>query len=180
VAPHNYARILDAAYGTLKAVSSANVVIGGSTFTGGDIDTQSWIQNLRLPNGHPPRMDMYAHNPFSWRTPAFSPTPSPNGQVQIADLHRLAGWIDTYLERGIPIFLSEFTMPTHPDEEFPYFTSERGQAIWVRDVLRLSRGWKRIYSLGWIHVYDDPPVSYGGLITAQGVPKPAFSAFAHG
>jgi hypothetical protein len=39
VAPHNYARILDAAYGALKQVSRRNLVIGGSTYTTGDIDT---------------------------------------------------------------------------------------------------------------------------------------------
>ena len=47
VAPHNYARILDAAYGSLKRVSKRNMVIGGSTYTTGDIDTQQWIENLR-------------------------------------------------------------------------------------------------------------------------------------
>jgi hypothetical protein len=179
-APHNYARILDAAYGSLKAVSPANVVIGGSTYTTGSIDTQEWIENLRLPDGRPPRMDMYAHNPFSWNGPSFSLAPSPDGEVEFSDLPRLAGWIDHYLGRGIPIFLSEFTMPTQPDEEFSFYASYSGQATWTRDVLRLARHWKRIYGLGWIHVYDDPPVSYGGLLTAQGVPKPAFYAFEHG
>jgi hypothetical protein len=52
-------------------------------------------------------------------------------------------------------------------------------AKWVRDALRLSRSWKRIYALGWIHVYDEPPVSSGGLLTADGKPKPTFNAFAH-
>jgi hypothetical protein len=180
VAPHNYARILDAAYGSLKAVNARNLVIGGSTYTTGDIDTEAWIQNLWLPNGRPARMDMYAHNPFSWSSPSFSVGPSPMGEVQFSDLPRLAGWIDRYLGRGIPLFISEFTMPTAPDEEFGFYADLPGQATWITDVLRLSRHWKRIYALGWIHVYDDPPLSYGGLITAQGVRKPGFDAFAHG
>ena len=41
------------------------------------------------------------------------------------------------------------------------------------DLLRLARGWHRIYALGWINVYDDPPLSYGGLLTSAGVPKPS-------
>jgi hypothetical protein len=45
---------MDAAYGALKQVSRRNLVIGGSTYTTGDIDTQQWIQNLRLPDGRPP------------------------------------------------------------------------------------------------------------------------------
>jgi hypothetical protein len=180
VAPHNYARILDAAYGSLKKVSKSNMVIGGSTYTTGDIDTQQWIENLRLPNGRPPRMDMYAHNPFTFQAPSFSLPPSLDGEVQFSDLPRLAGWIDRYLRRGMPIFLSEWTIPTQVDEEFDYYVDPPVQAQWIRDALRLSRHYNRIYALGWIHVYDDPPESYGGLITAQGVHKPGFAAFAHG
>ncbi len=63
-APHLYARLLDAAYGALKRVSRRNLIIGGSTYTTGLLDPEQWIENLRLPNGRPPRMDMYAHNPF--------------------------------------------------------------------------------------------------------------------
>jgi hypothetical protein len=29
-------------------------------------------------------------------------------------------------------------------------------------------------------VYDNPPTSTGGLLTADGVPKPGFEAFARG
>ena len=60
VAPHNYAEMLDSAYGALKRVSKRNLAIGGSTYTTGDIHTLQWIQNLRLPNGRPPRMDIYS------------------------------------------------------------------------------------------------------------------------
>ena len=41
-APHNYAAILDDSYGALKGVSARNFVIGGSTFTGGDISALNW------------------------------------------------------------------------------------------------------------------------------------------
>jgi hypothetical protein len=180
VAPHRYAQVLDAAYGALKAVSTHNLVIGGSTYTTGDIDTQQWIENLRLPDGRPPRMDIYAHNPFSWRPPSFSIGASPMGEVQFADLPRLAGWIDRYLHRRLPIFLSEWTIPTQADQEFNFFVDPSVAAQWVTDALALSRQWSRIYGLGWVHVYDDPPVSYGGLMTVSGVPKPVFSAFQHG
>lgn len=37
IAPRAYAEILDASYGALKAVNSANLVIGGDTFTTGHI-----------------------------------------------------------------------------------------------------------------------------------------------
>jgi hypothetical protein len=180
VAPHNYARLLDAAYGALKHVSASNQVIGGSTFTTGDIDTLQWIENLKLPNGRPPRIDMYAHNPFGAEDPSFSMPPSGSGVVQFSDLPILAGWVDRYLRRGIPLFLSEYGIPTAPDEEFPFWVDKPVAAKWIRDAMRLSRGWPRIYALGWIHVYDDPPLSFAGLLNARGVRKPLFSAFAYG
>lgn len=179
-APHRYARMLDAAYGALKAVSRRNLVIGGCTYTTGLLDPLQWIQNLRLPNRRPPRMDMYAHNPFSYQAPSFSAAASPFDEVQFSDLPELAGWIDRYLHPGLPLFLSEWTIPTAADQEFDFWVDPSVAAQWITDALRLSRQWKRIYALGWIHVYDDPPASYGGLLTAQGVPKPSFQAFASG
>ncbi len=180
VAPHDYARILDAAYGSLKSVSRRNLVIGGCTYSSGDIDTQQWIENLRLPDGRPPRMDMYAHNPFSAKAPSFSIPQSRFGEVQFSDLPELGRWIDRYLHPGLPIFISEFTIPTASDQEFNFWVEPPVAARWITDALRLSRHWKRIYALGWIHVYDDPPTSYGGLLTDQGVRKPGFAAFENG
>ncbi|MGO9752758.1 MAG: hypothetical protein ACLP8S_23935 [Solirubrobacteraceae bacterium] len=180
VAPHNYARMLDAAYGALKRVDASNLVIGGATYTTGSIDTLQWIQNLRLPNGKPPRMDMYAHNPFCWSAPSFAVSASPSGEVQFSDLPELGHWIDHYLHRGMPIFLSEFTIPTSVDDEFNFYVDPSVAASWISDALRLSRSWKRIYALGWINVYDDPPQSYGGLLTVNGARKPSFAAFEDG
>jgi hypothetical protein len=179
-APHLYARLVDCAYGSLKAVSRHNLVLAGSTYTSGDIATKQWIENLRLPNGRPPRMDMYAHNPFGYRVPSLTASSSPFGEVQFSDLPDLARWIDANLRRPMPIFLSEYTIPTRADEEFPFWVDPTVAASWVTDALRLSRQWHRIFGLGWVHVYDDPPVSYGGLLTAQGKPKPDYYAFQHG
>ena len=176
-APHTYARLLDSAYGALKHLSGRNLVIGGCTYTTGDIDTQQWIENLRLPGGRVPRMDMYAHNPFSFQDPSFSDLPSPNGEVQFPDLPRLARWIDRYLHRPLPIFLSEWTIPTAADTEFNFYVEPMVAAQWIRDGLRISRHWRRIYALGWINVYDSPPRTYGGLLTQGGAPKPSFYAF---
>lgn len=179
-APHHYAVMLDDSYGALKAVSRQNLVIGGDTYIGGYIRTLPWIENLRLPDGKPPRMDMYAHNPFSYTDPSFSAPPSPYGEVQFSDLPRLAGWIDRYLHKGLPLFLSEWTISTAPDDEFSWWVEPKVAAKWISDALRLSRKWKRIYALGWIHLYDDPPDTNGGLLYADGMPKPGFWAFARG
>ncbi len=182
-APHRYARLLDAAYGALKRAGTANLVIGGMTFTTGDIRTRQWIENLRLPNGRPPRLDLYGHNPFTSRDPSFANPPSPAGVVDFSDLPRLAGWIDRYLGRGRPrirLFLSEWTIPTAVDDEFNFYVDPGVQAKWIADGLRLARSWSRVYAIGWIHLYDDPPVSAGGLLDPAGVPKPGYLAWRAG
>jgi hypothetical protein len=183
VAPHRYARMLDAAYVALKRASPRNLVVGGMSFTTGDIDTLDWIENLRLPNGRPPRMDLYGHNPFSFRDPNLANPPSPRGAVDFSDLRRLAGWIDRYLGRGRPqirLFLSEWTIPTAVDDEFNFYVDRPVQAQWITDGLRIARSWPRIYALGWINLYDNLPRSAGGLLDAQGNKKPGYFAWKNG
>jgi hypothetical protein len=183
-APRHYARILDAAYGALKSVSRSNLVIGGMTFTSGDISTQQWIENLRLPDGKPPRLDMYGHNPFSFRAPNLSNPPEPGQQVDFSDLGRLSKLVDRYLGRpGNPhpkLFISEWTIPTSVELEFDFYVDPPLQARWITDGLRIATGTPSIYAVGWIHLYDEPPVSYGGLIQADGAPKPGYWAWKAG
>jgi hypothetical protein len=183
VAPHRYARLLDGAYGALKAASPGNLVIGGMTFTTGEVTTRQWIENLRLANGRPPRLDLYGHNPFSARDPNLGSPASGSGNVDFSDLGRLAGWIDRYLGRGrrsIRLFLSEWTIPTTVDDEFNFYVTPAVQAQWITDGLRIARSWPRVYAIGWIHLYDDPPTTGGGLLDGQGTPKPGYAAWQNG
>jgi hypothetical protein len=184
VAPHIYARMLDAAYGALKSVSRSNLVIGGMTYTTGDISTQQWIENLRLPDGKPPRLDMYGHNPFSFRAPNLSNPPSPDEQIDFSDLGRLSKLVDRYLGRpGTPdpkLFISEWTVPTTVDLEFNFYVEPLVQAQWITDGLRIAESLPSIYAVGWIHLYDEPPQSYGGLIETDGVEKPGYAAWKAG
>jgi hypothetical protein len=184
VAPHIYARILNAAYSALKSVSASNIVIGGMTYTTGDISTQQWIENLRLPNGKPPRLDMYGHDPFSFRAPNLSNPPSPDQQVDFSDLGRLSKLVDRYLGRpGNPdpkLFISEWTVPTKVDLEFNFYVEPLLQAQWITDAFRVVGELPNIYALGWIHLYDEPPESYGGLFETDGAKKPGYAAFEDG
>jgi hypothetical protein len=184
LAPHIYARILDAAYAALKSVSRSNVVIGGMTYTTGDISTQQWIENLRLPDGRPPRLDMYGHDPFSFRAPNLSNPPSIDQQIDFSDLGRLSKLVDRYLGRpGNPdpkLFISEWTVPTKIDLEFNFYVEPLLQAQWITDAFRVVGELPSIYALGWIHLYDEPPTSYGGLLETDGVKKPGYAAFKDG
>jgi hypothetical protein len=181
--PRRYARLLDAAYGALKSVSAKNLVIGGDTFTVGAL---AWLRGLRLPNGRPPRMDMYGHNPFSARRPDLASPPLPDGDADFSDLDTLAGWVDRYLGRGIKLFLSELTLPTdHANWEFNFHVTRATQASWLAAALRIDRRWPRIYTLGYLGLYDDPARPDGdqverGLLTRSGAHKPAYAAFKNG
>src|SRR3954452_338943 len=186
--PHRYAQLLDASYGALKRVNPNNLVVGGNTFTTGDVSVLNWIKNLKLPNGRPPRMDMYGHNPFNNRAPLFGGLPLGHGFIDSTDLPILGHWIDTYLGRprhhlGMKIFIAELMYPTdHPNFEFDYYMSKKTAARYLADALRETRKWKRIYTLAWTALYDDPlrrdklEVNRG-LLTRKGAKKPAYYAF---
>jgi hypothetical protein len=184
IAPHLYSRILDAAYGALKRVSSANLVIGGMTDTVASISPSAWIENMRLPDGRPPRLDMYGHNPFTLRDPNLANPQLSGGQLDFSDLGRLQELVNRNL--GGPanpaprLFLSEWTIPTGIDTEFNFHVDRALQAKWIADGLRIANQLPGVYALGWIHLYDEPPTSAGGLIEAGGTKKPGFFAWQRG
>jgi hypothetical protein len=184
IAPHLYSRILDAAYGALKSVSPANLVIGGMTDTAASISPQQWIENMRLPDGRRPRLDMYGHNPFNIRAPNLANPPSPGQQLDFSDLGRLAQLVNNNLGRTEnpepKLFLSEWTIPTAVDREFNFHVDPRVQALWITDGLRIARADPNVYALGWIHLYDSLPQSAGGLIEANGRKKVGYFAWKDG
>ncbi len=177
-APHLYAQMLNEAYGVLKARDPRNIVIGGDTYTAGLLDPQQWLANLVLPNGKRPRMDMYGHNPFSYTVPLFGAAPSSYGEVQFSDLPRLETWTKTYLGHRVPLFLSEFCVPTAADQTFNFYISPPSVAAnWVKDALVTARHAGYVYALGWVNVHDQLPVNSCGLIQRNGKRKPDFYAF---
>jgi polysaccharide biosynthesis protein PslG len=190
-APHTYAAILDDSYAALKGVSARNLVIGGGTFTTGDISALNWLKNLRLADGQRPRMDLYGHNPFTNRMPDFRNPPLGNGFADFSDLKVLVRWVDRYLGRGgrnrkLKLFLAEFTAPTdHANFEFNFHVTRAVQAKWATAAYRIADRWSRIYALGWFSLYDDAPRPDGlqvnrGLITDGGQRKPSYYAYRKG
>ncbi|MFZ0384683.1 MAG: hypothetical protein WAL22_03375, partial [Solirubrobacteraceae bacterium] len=124
-------------------------------------------------------LDMYGHNPFGYRRPDLSDLPSPDGEVDLSDLGRLSTLVDRGLGHGhrVPLFLSEYTIPTHRNAEFPYWVDPQLQASWLSSAFAIVHALPQVYALGWIHLFDQPPI-YGGLEYASGRPKPAFNVFA--
>jgi len=189
-APRRYARMLDASYGALKDVSRRNVVIGGNSYTTGDISPLNWIRAMRMPSGRRPRMDMYGHNPFTLRRPDLSQSlfRPPTGYADFSDLDAVMRWLDRHgyrdrRGRQLRIFISEWTLPTdHPNHEFNFWVTHAVQASWLCDALRIVRRHRRLYTLGWIGLYDDPPKPEGdevnrGLLDFEGRRKASFYAF---
>ncbi|MGI8513057.1 MAG: hypothetical protein ACR2NH_10595 [Solirubrobacteraceae bacterium] len=189
-APRLYARMLDGAYVELKRESRRNLVIGGMTFTAGDISPYNFIRYMRLPNGRAPRMDLYGHNPFTARRPSLRKPPLGYGFADFSDLDTLTRWLDRYLEqprgRRLRIFISELFWPTdHPNYEFNFYLRQKTAAKWLGDALRITRRYSRIYTLGYLSLYDDRPLPAGdevnrGLLDYRGAKKPAYYAFKRG
>jgi hypothetical protein len=190
VGPRRYARLLDAAYAALKAVRRQNLVIGGNTYTSGVIRPRQFIRWLRLPDGRPPRMDLYGHNPFGAREPDLRKPPLGGGYADFSDLDTLMRWLDRNLGRpaGRPLrlFLSEYGAPTdHANRDFNFWVTRAMQARWAASSLRIARATPRIFTLGWVSLYDQAPDGQGtevntGLLDWRGNPKPAYAAFRDG
>ena len=188
-APRRYARLLDAAYGQLKAQRRANVVIGGNTFVTGEVRPGDWMRAMKLPNGRPPRMTFYGHNPFGYRNPDLRNPPSKQGLVDLSDLGRfdkqLQRDLGKPLGKRIKLFLSEFTVATGPDREFNFWVSTDTQAKWITNAFRVARQLDNVVALGWVHLYDEPSVPgeeviNGGLLAHDGSRKPGYYAFQRG
>lgn len=190
VGPRTYSRILDASYGAVKSVNRNDFVIGGNTIPGGSIRPLRFIQAMRLPNGKPPRMDIYGHNAYSPRFPKLSRRPAAFGTADLSDFDSLAGWLDRYLGRAgrnhrLKIFVSEYSLPTSRNSVIPFWGNLRDQARYAAAALRLTRNFRRSYSLGWFQLMDQPPQpdnlqANWGLLTWRGQPKPSFWAFKRG
>ena len=189
-----YADMVDRSYVALKEVSSRNLVIGGNTYTSNRISVPSapvpvyeWMRTLRLPNGKPPRMDMWGHNPFTGRVPTPRRAPRSDARGDVADLPRflrkLRRHVARPLRRPLPVFISEFCLPSGPNNLFPLELSLSRQADWLRRAFAVARGSRYIYSMGWWTLRDDPTAvgqaraQRCGLIDATGESKPAFNVF---
>ena len=188
-----YAQMLDAAYGALKAQSKRNIVIGGNTFTTdrqrvtwAPVPLYEWMRTVRLPNGKVPRMDMWGHNPFSTRIPDLKDKPT----VSLGDmsdtkrvLKNLKRYVSRPLKKRLPLFISEFCLPTGPNPLIPIELTQKEQATWLSRAFKIARSQKLVYSMGWFKLRDDPPppgtdsANRCGLIEADGTPKLAYKTF---
>lgn len=190
--PKAYARLVDAAYGALKRRSANHRIVGGMSTVNCEVRPHTWVKYMRLPNGRPPRMDFYGHNPFTARRPNLRNPQAPEEQVDFSDLGRFQKAVTRYLakplgKRSLAFFLSEWSIPTaENDAEFNFYTTPSLQASWIRSGFNIA-GKLKAYGLGWIHLTDTeskaaPCSPCGmtkrtGLLFSDGRKKPGYSAF---
>ena len=190
-ADRKYAQLVDAAYGRLKQRNRRNLIIGGNTTTSGDVDPFNWVRYMKLPGGRPPRMDLFGHNPFTSRKPDLKKDQILRGTADFSDLDVYLPWVRRHLSRrgrnrGLKLFISEFTAPTDVESfEFPFHVTRKVQADWLTAGLKIVRKSRWIYSFGWIGLRDPAPAPDGaesrtGLIDGKGRRKPAYRAFRRG
>lgn len=182
--PRRYARILEASYKALKRRSRRNIVIGGMTFTVGDVLPRDFVRWMRLPSGLPPRLDWWGHNPFSTRFPRLSQRPYARGARDISDVDTLEREVRRAYRprrRRPRLWLSEFTVSSdHGSDQFNFFVSRSDQARWLAAAFRLAKRQRSVAGLGWYQLYDTPGPSGDrtwGLLTTSGERKPAFYAY---
>jgi hypothetical protein len=192
VGPRHYARLLAGAYKALKARSRRNVVIGGMTFSFGDVRPRDFARWMRLPNGKPPPLDLYGHNPFTHRFPNLADTGyrGAPGARDIGDVdlfHRELGRLyrgryPQFRRHGPRLWLSEFTVSSdRPNRSFDFYVSRRQQASWLTAAYSIAAHAPFVAGLGWWNLLDEPRSVAGGqttgLMTYGGKRKPAYRAY---
>jgi len=191
-APRLYARLLDASYSAMHAARRNVVVIGGNVHPAGFNDEtttapDTFLENMVLPDGRRPRLDMFGINPYTER-PLNMGLPHLPHRVDFDDLD----WLVRQLDRDYPgkrtrLFVDEFGWNTeHSAGGWLYVVSRRKQAASLPLAFRLAARLGRIDTMCWFELYDSPPEKRGdqwwnwtsGLRTFPGVRKPSWAAFA--
>jgi len=184
VGPRRYALLLDAAYGALKGVNRGAIVIGGMSWTAGLVTPADFVRWMKLPNGRPPRLTLYGHNPFAVRFPKLSRPVYLRGIRDMSDIDTLhADLRRAYKGRRTPkLWLSEFTVSSdHANRAYNFAVSRTEQARWLTAAYRIANSVSYVDALGWYDLQDEAPATATslttGLLTADGTRKPAFLAY---
>ena len=196
VSPTVYRNMLNAGYAAIKQVNPRDLVIAAGTAPYGDppgvgrMAPVTFLEDLMCLRGSrltptacpdPPHLDALDHHPYAL-TPTIQAV-SPD-DVSVPDLSRIervvaaARRAHTLLPVGPkPIWVTEIAWQSNPPEAGGLslalqarYVAEAFYALW-------SQGVGHVF---WLAIHDEPdPLAAGaGLYFADGVPKPALTAFA--
>jgi hypothetical protein len=179
-APAAYSLLLDRAYGALKSVRRSIKVIGGMTF---HIQAKGFLKGMRLPDGMPPRLDWFGHNPFTGRRPNLRNRVYYPGLRDMSDTDAYIREIRKHWRprRVKPkLWISEFCVASdRANYAFAFHVSRTTQGSWLAAALRIAHNHPWIAAFGWWNLQDgpDPDGITCGLLDANGRPKPSYSAY---
>jgi len=180
--PRAYAPILDAAYAALKRVSRRNIVIGGMTFTAGDVKPVDFLRWMRLPSGRRPRLDWFGHNPYPFGFPDLRKATGEGIYRDISDVGVFAEEVArAYRPRRPKLWLSEFNVQSdHSSTVFERSVSQPAQGRWLEAAYEIADSLPAIAGLGWFSLYDQdesPTSANWGLLSDSGERKPSYFAY---
>jgi hypothetical protein len=199
-APRRYALLLEAAYAAMHAERADVVVIGGNTHNVGannaaSTNPETFLREMRLPNGSRPRFDLLGINPYTERSPRIT-LEKRDPIIDIADLDWLFKKLDVWYPaakqpggKPVRLFIGEFAWLTeHGNIYWLYSMSRAKQASWMRPAFRIAANTRRVDTMCWYQLYDAPPVAgeekalipsnwTSGLRTASGTRKPSYDVF---
>ena len=100
------------------------------TWTVGVVSASKFVRWMKLPNGKPPRLDWFGHNPFSVRFPRLSkPTYAANvrDMSDVDTLYREVKRAYRSRHKAPKLWLSEFTVSAaRANRAFAFYVSLRG------------------------------------------------------
>jgi hypothetical protein len=183
--PRIYAQLVERSYAALKKADRRDQVVGGMTLNGGTVMPPKFLRLMKLPNGRPPRMDLWGHNPFDARFPRLADKPLGRyrGLNDVDTLHQEIRGVYRAAKRKVPrLWLSEWTIVSdRPLDLFSgFFVSRREQAVRLKAAYKILARAPYVAGLGWFTLLDQATSEGGagwGLMDQDGVPKPAFKAY---
>ena len=188
-----YAKICNAIYSGIHAtlVTRERVACGGTAPRGNNNPSSSRssvspLAFLRaVKTAGLARFDAWAHNPYysaPSEQPASKPVTaggSPATAITLGNIGDLISLV-TKLYGHKPLWITEYGYQTNPPD--PVFgVSPAKQALYLTEAFAIARANPRIQLMLWFLLKDEPRLSgwQSGLMTANGVKKPAFTAFMH-
>lgn len=177
----DYGRMLRAAYRAIKDASPHTTVVGGSlAYADGQFLRRLYSEGRIA--GH---YDAISFHPYT--NGALPTAPRRRGESPKLSFRDGTRWMRRIMSRGgdarPQLWLTEFGASTcNPDLGGPICVTERRQARYVSEAVRLGRRWEVIGAVVVYSLTDDgedrgDPVHGYGLSDPDGNPKPAFEAF---
>jgi hypothetical protein len=184
---YDYARICNAVYAGIHAVSGEKVACGVTGPKGNDAPSTSRpsVDPLTfLSAAHRygmKRFDVYAHHPYATagnESPRYVPTGKTRRRVQLGNIKLLLNELRRFYGPK-HLWITEYGYQTNPPDHTIMGTSWSKQALYLKQAYAIARANPRIDMMLWFLVGDQPQISgwQSGLETTADVHKPSWTAF---